>query len=162
MCPLLLRQANVKGETPLHIAARYGHATIVDVLIKHARKRASQEDPENGVNYAVQKMLEMTNNEKDTALHEAVCGNHLKVVERLIEKGKDFSYSQNDAGETPLYMAMEREFEKVAFHILETCTSPVHDGPLGRTASHAAVIVDNSSNVYLFFSILQHAWLSRK
>ena len=26
MCPSLLWQANVKGETPLHIAARYGHA----------------------------------------------------------------------------------------------------------------------------------------
>jgi ankyrin repeat protein len=25
MCPSLLQQANAKGETPLHIAARYGH-----------------------------------------------------------------------------------------------------------------------------------------
>ena len=162
MCPPLPQQANVKGETPLHIAARYGHAAIVDVLIKRARERAPQEDLENGVNYAVQKMLEMTNNEKDTALHEAVRGNHLKVVERLIEEGKDFSYSQNDAGETPLYMAVEREFEEVAFHILKTCKSPAHDGPLGRTTLHAAVIVDNEGNVYLIFSILRHAWLSRK
>ena len=162
MCPPLLQQANVKGETPLHIAARYGHAAIVDVLIKHARERALQEDLETGVNYAVQKMLEMTNNEKDTALHEAVRGNHLKVVELLIEEGKDFSYSQNDAGETPLYIAVEREFEEVAFHILKTCKSPAHDGPLGRTTLHAAVIVDNEGNVYLIFSILRHAWLSRK
>ena len=42
------------------------------------------------------------------------------------------------------------------------CTSPAHDGPLGRTTLHAAVIVHNYGNVYLFFSILQHAWLSRK
>ena len=162
MCPPLLQQANVKGETPLHIAARYGRAAIVDVLIKRTRERAPQEDLENGVNYAVQKMLEMTNNEKDTALHEAVRGNHLKVVERLIEEGKDFSYSQNDAGETPLYIAVERNYKKVAFHILKTCTSPAHDGPLGRTTLHAAVIVGNRGNVYLFFSILQHAQLSRK
>ena len=149
-CESLLMQANVKGETPLHIAARYGHAAIVDVLIECARKSAPQEDPENGVNYAVQKMLEMTNNEKDTALHEAVRGDHLKVVERLIEVGKDFSYSQNDASETPLYIAVERGFEEVAFHILETCTSPAHDGPLGRTTLHAAVIADDYGNVYLF------------
>ena len=87
-CPILLWQANVKGETPLHIAARYGHAAIVDVLIEHAK--APQEDLENGVNNTVQKMLEMMNNEKDTALHEAVRGNHRKVVERLIEEGTAF------------------------------------------------------------------------
>ena len=150
MCPSLLWQANVKGETPLHIAARYGHASIVDVLIKRARERAPQEDLENGVNNVVQMMLEMTNNEKDTALHEAVRGYRLKVVKRLIEEGPDFSYSQNDAGETPLYIAVERGFVEVAFHILETCTSPAHDGPLGRTTLHAAVIVHNYGNVYLF------------
>ena len=50
---------------------------------------------------------------------------------------KDFSYSQNEAGETPLYIAVERNFEDVAFHILDNCTSPAHDGPLGRTPLHA-------------------------
>nr|XP_023894218.1 ankyrin repeat-containing protein At5g02620-like [Quercus suber] len=159
MCPPLLQQANAKGETPLHIAARYGHAAIADVLIKRARERAPQEDLENGVNNAVQKMLEMTNNEKDTALHEAVRGNHLNVVERLIEEGKDFSYSQNEAGETPLYIAVERGFKKMAFHILETCTSPAHDGPLGRTTLHAAVInaavINCSNNDEMFHKILE-------
>ncbi|KAM4113792.1 hypothetical protein ACJW30_04G022800 [Castanea mollissima] len=119
-CPSLLWQANVKGETPLHIAARYGHAAIVDEMLE-----------------------EKTENEKDTALHEAVRGNHLEVVKRLIEEGPDFSYSQNDAGETPLYMAVEREFKEVAFYILKTCKSPAHDGPLGRTTLHAAVTANN-------------------
>ncbi|XP_075661251.1 protein ACCELERATED CELL DEATH 6-like [Castanea sativa] len=140
-CPSLLWQANVKGETPLHIAARYGHAVIVDVLI--GRANAPRQDLESGFDKTVKEMLEMTNNEKDTALHEAVRGNHLEVVKRLIEKGPDFSYSQNDAGETPLYMAVERGFKEVAFHILETCSSPAHDGPLGRTTLHAAVTVHN-------------------
>ena len=122
----------------------------MDVLIKRARERAPQEDLENEDNNPVQKM------------HKAVRGNHLEVVKRLIEEGKIFSYSQNDAGETPLYIAVERNYEEVAFHILETCTSPAPDGPLGRTTLHAAVIVHNYGYVYLFFSILQHAWLSRK
>ncbi|KAK7831064.1 hypothetical protein CFP56_027732 [Quercus suber] len=79
-------------------------------------------------------MLEMTNKEK---------GRLYVVVKRLIEEGKIFSYSQNDAGETSLYIAVERNYEEVAFHILETCTSPAHDGPLGRTTLHAVVIVHN-------------------
>ena len=149
-CPPLLWQANIKGETPLHIAARYGHAAIVAVLIECAR--AGHQDLENGVNNAaVQKMLEMTNNEKDTALHEAVRGNHLEVVKRLIEEGPDFSYSRNDAGETPLYIAVERDYKDVAFHILDKCKSPAHDGPLGRTTLHAAVIWSHQGNVYVFF-----------
>ena len=158
-CPLLLWQANVKGETPLHIAARYGHAAILDVLI--GRAKALQQDLEIGFDERVKGMLEMTNNEKDTALHEAVRGNHLKVVKRLIEVGPDFSYSRNDAGETPLYIAIERNYGNVALHILDKCKSPAHDGPLGRTTLHAAAIWDKCGNVYLFFSTFQHAWLSR-
>ncbi|KAK9997403.1 hypothetical protein SO802_022089 [Lithocarpus litseifolius] len=161
-CPSLLRQANVKGETPLHIAARYGHAAIVDVLIKRARERAPQEDLENevliervqedlesGVSETVKEMLEMPNNEKDTAFHEAVRGNHLHVVERLIQEGPDISYTQNDAGETPLYIAVERGFETVMRHILHTCKLPAPDGPLGRTTLHAAVIWDNKGMIQI-------------
>ncbi|XP_030940060.1 ankyrin repeat-containing protein At5g02620-like [Quercus lobata] len=138
-CPTLLWQANVKGETPLHIAARYGHDAIAEVLIKCAK--SPQHDPESGVNKTVKEMLEMTNNEKDTALHEAVRNNHLDVVQRLIQEGPKFSYSQNEAGETPLYIAVERGFKEVMYHILDKCSSPTHhDGPLGRTTLHAAVI----------------------
>ncbi|KAM4113791.1 hypothetical protein ACJW30_04G022700 [Castanea mollissima] len=154
MCSTLLCQANVKDETPLHIAARYGHAAIVEVLIEHAKgrqqdlqsaakvaKSAPQPDLESGVNNkAVKEMLKMKNEENETAMHEAVRNNHLEVVKLLVKNGKDISYSANDAGETPLYMAVERNYRKVVFHILENCTSLTHDGPLGGTTLHAAVI----------------------
>ena len=138
MCPSLLWQANTKGETPLHIASRYGHASNVNVLIEHAE--SLQEDLESGVTTTVKEMLEMPNKEKDTALHEAVRNNHLDVVKLLIEKGPGFSYSANDIGETPLYIAVERHFKDLVFEILQSCTSPAHGGPLGRTTLHAAVI----------------------
>ena len=51
MCPSLLWQANVKGETPLHVAARYGHAAIVEVLIERAK--SPQQELEGGVNKTV-------------------------------------------------------------------------------------------------------------
>ena len=112
MCPSLLRQANAKGETLLHIASRYGHVCMVKVLIEH------EESPQK----------------------EAARNNHLAVVKLLIEKGPGFSYSANDIGETPLYIAVERNVKDLVFKILESCTSPAHGGPLGRTTLHATII----------------------
>ncbi|KAM1587644.1 hypothetical protein ACFX10_026774 [Malus domestica] len=55
-----------------------------------------------------QKLIRKTNNKKDTALHEAVLFNYFGVVEILTKEDPEFSYSANDAGETPLYLAVER------------------------------------------------------
>ncbi|XP_023897308.2 uncharacterized protein LOC112009200 [Quercus suber] len=154
-CSPLLWQANDKHETPLHIAARYGHAAVVKVLIEHAQRRQQDPesevkvpiDPESGVDKAVKKMLKMKNKENETAMHEAVRNNHLEVVKLLVENGKDISYSANDAGETPLYMAVERNYREVVFHILENCKSLTHDGPLGGTTLHAAVIWNDDGEI---------------
>ncbi|KAE8022595.1 hypothetical protein FH972_008383 [Carpinus fangiana] len=145
-CPSLLQQANSKGETPLHIAARYGHSDIAEVLIKYCAQTLHDQDLEEGIE-PVKEMLRMTNNEKDTALHEAVRYNHLEMVKLLINKDPDFSYSANDAGETPLYIAAERGFKDVLFEILDKCKSPMHGGPLGRTALHATILNYNSDMV---------------
>ena len=164
MCSPLLCQANVKDETPLHIAARYGHADIVEVLIEHAKRRQQYPesevkvliDPESGVDKAVKEMLMMKNKENETAMHEAVRNNHLEVVKLLVENGEDISYSANDAGETPLYMAVERNYREVVLHILENCKSLTHDGPLGGTTLHAAVIWNDDGNALMpiyFFNI---------
>jgi len=139
MCSKLLKKANTKGETPLHIAVRYGHDDIVEVLIKYCAKTLD-EDLEGGIGPAVKEMLRTVNKKNDTALHEAVSYNHLKVVQLLIETDPDFLYSANDAGETPLYIAAERGFKDVLFEILDKYKSPMHGGPLGRTALPAAVI----------------------
>jgi hypothetical protein len=93
----------------------------------------------------------MTNKEKDTALHKVVRYNCLKVVELLIKEDPNFSYSINDAGETPLYIPSERRFKSVLFEILDKCKSPMHGGPLGRrTALHAAIIHCDEGATYIF------------
>ncbi|XP_065625286.1 protein ACCELERATED CELL DEATH 6 [Quercus suber] len=181
ICPSLLRQANVKGKTPLHIAARYGDAAIVKVLIEHAKRR--QQDPksevkvttesalppelESGVDKAVKKMLKMKNKKKETAMHEAVRNNHLEVVKLLVSNGKDISYSANDAGETPLYMAVERHYREVVFHILQNCKSLTHEGPLGVTTLPAALTrevgmhsIESSSHEDVVNVILKQSSLS--
>uniref|UniRef100_A0A6N2LT52 Uncharacterized protein n=1 Tax=Salix viminalis TaxID=40686 RepID=A0A6N2LT52_SALVM len=148
MCPALLLQANKKGETPLHLAAKYGHSTVVKVLI--GRTKAPHADPESGVT-AAKMMLRMTNGEGDTALHEAARNGRSHVVEILTKEDPDFSYSANVHGETPLYIAASvgkrPEQGKVIDEILRNCISVDYGGPNGRTALHAAITTEDDATI---------------
>ncbi|KAG6738055.1 hypothetical protein POTOM_059597 [Populus tomentosa] len=140
-CPPLLLQANKKGETPLHLAARYGHSNVVSVLIDLAKGLPS--DAESGETEA-KKMLRITNEEQDTALHEAARNMRSQVVEILTKEDPELSYSANVHGETPLYIAASswgQERGKVIDEILANCISVDYGGPNGRTALHAASAV---------------------
>jgi ankyrin repeat protein len=86
----MLFQANKKGEILLHLAARYGHSSVVKVLIDRAEARPT--DPESGVTEA-KKMLRMTNVEQDTALHVAARNRRSHVVEILTKEDPEFPYS---------------------------------------------------------------------
>ncbi|KAG6736418.1 hypothetical protein POTOM_060804 [Populus tomentosa] len=146
MCPQLLLQANTKGETPLHFAAKYGRSNVVRVLIERAKARPT--DRESGVTEA-KKMLRMANEEQDTALHVAARKLWSQVVEILTKEDPEFSYSVNVHGETPLYIAANMRFsgkrleeirKKVIDEILSNCKSVEYCGSHGRTALHAAAM----------------------
>ncbi|KAM7486914.1 hypothetical protein LguiA_002923 [Lonicera macranthoides] len=130
-CSSLLCRENIRGETPLHIAAKGGHSGIVGALIQEC-KRVPNGTP-NG-------MLRMINKDGDTALHEATRNGNVEIVKMLIEEDPEFPHPPNKAEETPLYLAVERQHEKCVSEILSTCESPCPSGPGGRTALHAAVI----------------------
>jgi ankyrin repeat protein len=117
MCPPLLLQANKKGEIPLHFAARYGRSNVVRVLIDRAKARPT--DLESGVTEA-KKMLRMTNEEKDTALHVAARNIQAQVVEILTKEDPEFSYSANVHGETPLYIAANMRFVNIFFSLKQS------------------------------------------
>ncbi|KAL6344367.1 hypothetical protein AAG906_039623 [Vitis piasezkii] len=136
----LLQHHNEKGDTPLHLAVREGHLTVVKNLI-HAAKKLGEEDTERGAAADWKVMLRTTNNEQDTALHEAVRNHHPEVVKLLIQEDPDFTYGANTEGNTPLYIAAEWGFGDLVQMILDNCSSPAHSGFSGRTALHAAVIL---------------------
>ena len=137
----LLQHHNEKGDTPLHLAAREGHLTVVKNLI-HGAKKLGEEDTERGAAADWKVMLRTTNNEQDTALHEAVRNHHPEVVKLLIQEYPDFTYGANTEGNTPLYIAAEWGFGDLIQMILDNCSSPAHSGFKGRMALHAAVILN--------------------
>ncbi|KAL5781885.1 hypothetical protein ACOSP7_006914 [Xanthoceras sorbifolium] len=138
ICPSLLLQVNAQGDTPLHIAAKFKRLDVVRALIKKSKHQ--REDLENGIGVTKQ-MLRMTNNKGNTALHEAMRNPSVRVVRILVKEDPDFSYSANNCGETPLYIAAETGCFYGAVEMLETCTSVTHEGPNGKTALHAAAMM---------------------
>ncbi|XP_062115870.1 uncharacterized protein LOC133830008 isoform X2 [Humulus lupulus] len=143
-CQQLLKQSNGDGDIPLHMAARYGHENIVNLLID--RNKALDHDHcdlESGTvvgGVAAKEMLRKKNKENNTSLHEAVRFRHLGVVRILTREDPDYLYDANESGETPLYMAAERGYGDVVCEILSNCSSVAAGGPNRRTALHAAVI----------------------
>nr|XP_048333627.1 ankyrin repeat-containing protein At5g02620-like [Ziziphus jujuba var. spinosa] len=89
----------------------------------------------------------MTNQDGDTALHEAVRFKHLSVVKVLVGEDSDFQYSANEAGETPIYIATERGYRDIVFEILDKCTSPGAAGCCGRNALHIATILKDEEMI---------------
>ncbi|KAJ0042649.1 hypothetical protein Pint_18936 [Pistacia integerrima] len=141
MCPSLLLQVNAEGDAPLHVAAKCGHSTIVQLLIQRAKTEEEEIDLESGLKPEWE-ILKMTNNENNTALHEAVRQGSDDVVKILTEKGDpDFHHSANNLGETPLYLAAARGYDRMVIQILESCTTAAHEGPNGKTALHEAAIM---------------------
>ncbi|CAL5381630.1 unnamed protein product [Camellia sinensis] len=133
----LLCCLNIDGETPLHIAVREGHLDIVKALVGHA-KRLDHEEVESGGGAAME-MLRATNKDNDTVLHMAVRNpDDVVVVEWLAKEDPEFTHPPNNAKETPLYLAAERQHNDMVSMILKNCTSPTYGGPKGQTALHAA------------------------
>ncbi|KAK3206480.1 hypothetical protein Dsin_020526 [Dipteronia sinensis] len=132
-----LWMAHKRGETLLHMAARHGHADVAKFHLEECKKpKQNNHDQELGIKNT-RKMLQMINEAKDTALHEAVHYNHIDVVKVLTAADCELLYDANTAGETPLYLAAERGYEEVLDEIFHTCFSPADHGRYSRTALHA-------------------------
>ena len=109
----------------------------MEFLIAFAKKQPI--DLESGVESTARHMLELTNEEQNTPLHEAVRLRMVDAVKILIKADPHVPYSTNRNGETPLYMAAANGSVEIVAEILQNCPSPAHEGPDGKTALHAAV-----------------------
>ncbi|MFQ6666471.1 hypothetical protein Gotur_032803, partial [Gossypium turneri] len=142
-CLSLLLQTNAKGQTPLHVAARYGHSAIVKLLIKSCAKARDRdlEKLEMDQVTAVREMLRITDRESNTALHVAAKYGDVEMVEGLLKlEDPDFLYSAYKIQETPHYIAARSGDAGVLSILLEKSKLAAHGGPHGRTVLHAAAM----------------------
>ncbi|XP_070044541.1 ankyrin repeat-containing protein At5g02620-like [Nicotiana tomentosiformis] len=130
-----LYTAAVEGNTgegddflPQLIAANEGHTEVVHVLLSEGGQEAKQ------------LMMRMADGNGDTALHKAVRKRHFGVVTLLVKEDPEFEFPANNAGETPLYLAVESNFPGALCEILKHCKRLSYSGPCQRTPMHAAVI----------------------
>ena len=125
-----LYATNFKGNTALHIAASLGHLRISELLITRAIDQEAE---------VTRLLLKAQNVEQNTALHLAVKHGHCDIVDLLIRKEPGLTSITNKAGESPLFLAMDRGFFEIALRILQTreCSD---GGRNNMNVLHAAVI----------------------
>lgn len=146
-----LSAMNCAKETPIHLAARYGSADILDKLLNYVEEACD---------------LDSRSWNGDTALHMAIRENSLAKVAMLLEKGADLLVT-NAYGRTPIHNAAKYSTPEILDMLLgyvkQTCDLDLHDKD-GNTALHLAIKVGNHDNAKMLFkkgSVIHHAQFCR-
>ncbi|XP_062197953.1 ankyrin repeat-containing protein At5g02620-like [Phragmites australis] len=129
--PSLLSAVNAGGETPLITAVTSGHVSLASVFLRCCRERRLDEaivrQDSNGFN----------------VLHHAIRSGHKELVLELIAADPALSKAVNKYGESPMFIAVMRDFTDV-FEALLQIPDSAHSGISGFNALHAAVRNGNS------------------
>ncbi|CAD6257883.1 unnamed protein product [Miscanthus lutarioriparius] len=131
----LLSRQNSALDTPMHCAARAGHARAVAVLVELARDRGEN-------------ILGCKNEAGDTALHLASRHGHGAAVEVLVSAAAQPAAELNNAGVSPLYLAVISGSVSAVRAIITKCKDASSMGPSAQNALHAAVF-QSSEMVHL-------------
>ncbi|KAE8803259.1 hypothetical protein D1007_20839 [Hordeum vulgare] len=128
--PHLLGARNSGGSTPLHCAARAGHAPMAALLVELAR---GEEDGR------VTTLVRMQNELGETALHEAIRAGHMLTVAELMT-ADPFLARVPDSGTSPLFLAVSLRHEQIVRELYQRDKKLSYSGPDGQNALHAAVL----------------------
>ena len=156
----LLVELENQQKTPLTWAAYFGHTQVAELLIDAARHLQYSSSANYNPFTSFQAFLRHGDEKMNTSLHAAVMKNEEDIVKLLVEADPSDTHTQNNAGKTPMYIAVDRGFNGIAEIISTTCTAPSLDGPDGSTVvrinnlEQGMLFKDSSGNSFFFFPIL--------
>ncbi|XP_047051654.1 ankyrin repeat-containing protein At5g02620-like [Lolium rigidum] len=122
----LLSDANFQGQTPLLIAVTLGHIDLANYLLHHS---CNVQELRHAILHQ--------DSEKSNALHHAIRNGHRDFALKLIEAEPSLSQAANNYDESPMFIAVMRDFTDVSERLLQIPDSS-HVGTCGRHALHAA------------------------
>ncbi|CAO2141254.1 unnamed protein product [Urochloa humidicola] len=129
--PLLLAAVNSDGETPLHSAVISGRVSVTTALLRCYDQQRSE---------AILKQ----DNRGCNALHHAIRSGHRDLALELLQAEPALSRAVNQYKESPMFMAVMRNYADV-FEKLLSIPDSAHGGAFGCNALHAAVRNGNSA-----------------
>jgi ankyrin repeat protein len=125
--------ASYAEQTPLHIAAEFGHMDVAKLLLAH---KADVEAMAHG---------------SWTPLLNAVFGGHKDMVELLLANKADVNH-QEDAGRSPLHVAAENGYTEIAALLLANKADVNTKNREGLTPLHIAVALGHKDMVELLLA----------
>ncbi|XP_020149269.1 protein ACCELERATED CELL DEATH 6-like [Aegilops tauschii subsp. strangulata] len=127
------RNRNRNGDTPLHCAARLGHARMVTHLLGLAR-------PGDGDETGLKEILRAQNGKGETVLHEAIRLEDKDMVGVLLSADSQLARVPLADGASPLYLALLLGLGDIARQLFEGDQELSYSGPDGQNAFHAAIL----------------------
>jgi ankyrin repeat protein len=130
---LVFNQASYASQTPLHLAAEYGHKDVAELLLDN---KANVEAKAYG---------------GWTPLLNAVFGGHKDLVELLVANKADVNVKE-DAGRTPLHVAAENGYTEIAAFLLASKADVQAKNRKGDTPLHLAAALGHKDMVALLLA----------
>jgi ankyrin repeat protein len=125
--PELIASFSHDGWSPLHLAAHFGHLTVVDLLLAR------------GAEVDARSKNALTN----TSLHAALAGGHRATAQRLVEHQADVN-AVEAGGYTPLHQAAELGDAEMVRLLLDRGALAAAKADDGRTARDLALVKGHS------------------
>ncbi|KAF7033723.1 hypothetical protein CFC21_044802 [Triticum aestivum] len=125
-----LSKLNLQGETPLVTAVTHGHAFVASFLVGRCHR------------LGLRQVILQQDKTGCNALHHAIHSGHKELALELIAAEPALSRDVNKFKESPLFLAVMRDFCDVVEKLVRI-TDSAHGGEFGLNALHGAVRNDN-------------------
>lgn len=126
---------DLQGNTPLHLAIKYGMAEGVTFLVRGPKAKAALRPTLARVN--------LTNFAGLAPVHLAVIGKNLDMLKTLVSSGADVNLADGKMGRSPLHYAVEVEHFPILGYLLIEAKADVQAVTFsGDTALHLASSLD--------------------